>query len=54
MLRDDPSVLEQYGLRDILDVGVEEDAAFLTEMFMIHQTMDQVNMDACVNWLIRF
>ena len=43
MIRGDSSVLVPYGLETKgLDVGTDEDVALLAELFMIHQTMEQV------------
>ena len=43
MIREDASVLVPYGLKtDGLEIGTDEDVALLAELFMIHQTMDQV------------
>lgn len=43
MIREDSSVLVPYGLKtDGLDLGTDEDVALLAELFMIHQTMEQV------------
>ncbi|CAI8011416.1 Renin receptor [Geodia barretti] len=43
MIRGDSSVLVPYGLETKgLDVGTDEDVALLAELFMIHQTMEQL------------
>ena len=44
MIRKDSSVLVPYGLEThSLDLEVDEEMAVLAELFMIHQTMDQVS-----------
>ena len=48
MIREDNSVLVPYGLEtDGMDIGTDEDVALLAELYMIHQTMEQV----CVSYI---